>query len=99
MIVFQLTMPHAGSWNGKWTGDGRVYAKTRPNREVPPEVVGRDFTWEFDDGWAACVSATKMDAKDAAKIMRQSKGFFGYDWMIDSIIRIGRTQLAEGGRT
>lgn len=99
MIVFQLTMPHAGSWNGKWTGDGRVYAKTRPNREVPPEVIGKEFHYRWDDGWEACITVTKMDAKDAAKIMRQSAGFFGYDWMIDSIIRIGRTQLAEGGRT
>lgn len=93
-------MPSAGSWNGKWTGDGRVYAKTRQNREVPPEVIGREFRYRWDDGWEACITVTKMGAKDAAKIMRKSKGFFGYTWMIDSIIKYGRIQeWTEGGDT
>lgn len=26
MIVFTLTMPNRNTWNGKWTGDGRVFA-------------------------------------------------------------------------
>ena len=27
MIIFELTMPNCGSWNGKWSGEERFYAK------------------------------------------------------------------------
>ena len=29
----------------------------------------------------------KVDIKEANKIMKKSVGFYGYDWMIDSIIK------------
>ena len=43
MIVFTLTMPHSGSWNGKWTGADRLYVRTRPEYSVPKECWNRDF--------------------------------------------------------
>lgn len=29
MIVFELTMPHRGSWNNKWTGEQDRYIRVR----------------------------------------------------------------------
>ena len=95
MIVFTLKMPHRGSWNGRWSGENKIYARVRPNNTVPKEVVGRDFYYNWDDGWCACVSVTKVDSKEAAKIRNKSSGFCGYDWMIESIIKNGKI-IAEG---
>lgn len=89
MIVFELTMPHIGSWNGKWSGADRRYIRTKDERTVPKEYWGKDFQYSWDDGWGACVSVTRMPANEARKLERLSDGFCGYDWMIKSIIRRG----------
>lgn len=89
MILFELTMPNCGSWNGKWSGEGRLYVKSRRNNQVPKEVVGKDYTYRWNDGWTAKVSVRKVDCREGQKIMRKSQGFCGYDWMIDSIIKYG----------
>ena len=89
MVLFELSMPNCGSWNGKWSGEGRTYAKVRRNCQVPKEVIGKSFYYRWDDGWTACVSVRKIDSKEAKKIMKNSVGFHGYGWMIESIIRHG----------
>jgi len=89
MIVFELTMPNVGSWNGKWTGADRLYVRTRKEREVPKDYWNKSFFYRWDDGWTACVTTTKMLATEARKLERKSNGFSGYDWMIDSIIKHG----------
>ena len=89
MIVFELTMHGVGSWNGKWTGADRRYIRTRRNYDVPKEVWNKDFFHRWEDGWEACVSVNRMTAYEARKLERQSSGFCGYDWMINSIIKHG----------
>ena len=89
MIIFRLSMPNCGSWNGKWSGQDRIYAKTRPNRLVPKELVDKDFYYNFGDGWCANISVEKVTSAEAKKIMKKSVGFYGYDWMIDSLIKNG----------
>lgn len=89
MIVFELSMPRVGSWNNKWSGEGDLFVRTRDERKVPKEYWNEDFFYRWDDGWTACVSTRRMQAKDAQKLERKSKGFCGYDWMIDSIIKHG----------
>ena len=90
MIIFELSMPNCGSWNGMWSGEGRTYARTLKNYQVPKEIVGKDFFYRWDDGWTACVSIRKIDCKEAKKIMKNSVGFHGYDWMIKSILKYGK---------
>ena len=29
MIVFELSMPNKGSWNGKWSQEGQLFVRTR----------------------------------------------------------------------
>ena len=89
MVVFKLTMPNRNTWNGKWTGDEMIFARSKKDKDVPKEVIGKSFLHHWADGWIACVSVEKMDCKEANKLMRMSNGFCGYDWMIESIIRYG----------
>ena len=95
MIIFTLSMPNRGSWNGRWSGEDRVYARIFHNNDVPKDIIGKDFYYNWDDGWCACVSVTKVDSKEAAKIRKKSAGFCGYDWMIRSIIK-NREIIVEG---
>ena len=89
MVAFILTMPYRGSWNGKWSGDGDLFARVKYNRSVPKEVIGRNFDYDFGDGWTANVEVKKVDAKEAKRIRKESRGFSTYDWMIESIIKFG----------
>lgn len=86
MIVFELTMPNRGSWNGHWSGENRRHIRTRYERKVPKEIWDKDFYYRWDDGWTACVSVRKMPAKEARKLESASNGFCGYDWMINSLL-------------
>lgn len=95
MIIFELTMPSCGSWNGRWSGEGRLYAKSRRNNQVPKDVINKDFYYRWEDGWAARISVRKVDCSEERKIMRKSSGFCGYDWMIDSIIKYGEILCKE----
>ncbi len=89
MIVFELTMPNVGSWNGKWSGSGRIYCRIYPNSKIPKSVIGKDFYYTWPDGWSACVSVRKVNYREAEKMKKLSSGFYGYDWMIESILKHG----------
>lgn len=95
MIAFFLSMPRVASWNNKWSGEGKIYARLKKDNEVPAEYVDKSFEYRWNDGWGASVEVKKVDAKEAAKIRRQSAGFCGYDWMINSIIDHGRIITPE----
>ena len=95
MIAFFLSMPHVASWNNKWSGEGKIYARLKKDNEVPSEYIDQSFEYRWNDGWEASVEVKKVDAKEAAKIRKQSAGFYGYDWMIDSIIDHGRIITPE----
>lgn len=89
MIVFMLTMPGVGSWNGKWTGNDRLYCRVLPERSVPKELVGHSYEYAWDDGWRACISVEKVSAVEARKMEQKSAGFCGYGWMIRSLLKCG----------
>lgn len=100
LIKFELTMPNVGSWNGKWTGESNLYAKiinwdkhygvSKTSKEKVKKILDiGEFYYSFGDGWGANVSVLKIDNKDAIKIRKTSRGFCGYDWMIDSILKYG----------
>ena len=89
MIVFELSMPNKGSWNGKWSQEGQLFVRTRKEREVPKEYWNKSFYYRWADGWTACVTVIKIPISEARKLERKSKGFCGYDWMIESIIKYG----------
>ncbi len=90
-ILFRLSMPNTGSWNGKWSGSERNYVLVRsiPEQRVGDLGIPNSWYHNFGDGWGASVSATVM-AKGERK--PKSDGFCGYDWMVDRIIRWGDTE-------
>lgn len=95
-ILFTLTMPSSNSWNGRWSGEGQSYCKTRKlsgkkGAEKAQKIAesGGYYSYGFGDGWRAGVSARIVDSVAARKAMKTSRGFCGYDWMIDSIIAHG----------
>jgi hypothetical protein len=85
-------MPNVGSWNGKWTGESNFYARTRSFRGAEnllkaAEILKiRYFHYNFGDGWSAGVTVKQINSAEAAKVNKKTRGFYGYDWMIDSII-------------
>lgn len=93
MIVFELTMPHAASWNGKWSGEDRRWIRVKRDEAVPKDRWGNNYEYRWDDGWCACVDVKHMSAKEARKLEKMSAGFCGYDWMIRSIIDRGYIEV------
>ena len=95
MIVFELTMPNVGSWNGRWSKEKELHIKCQRECDVPKEYWNKDFIYDFDDGWTACITVKPMPYKEAKKLEKKSKGFCGYDWMISSIIHYGKITTDE----
>lgn len=92
ILCFTLSMPNVGSQNGKWSGEDRLYAKiinlgrSKKATAKAKEILDIGyFRYDFGDGWSAGISVKEVDAKEAAQIRRKSMGFYGYDWMINSI--------------
>jgi hypothetical protein len=93
-LAFTMSMPGRNSWNGRWSGEDKVYALVRTFRgkDVPAAqaLVAKDYLYRWDDGWCAGVTVTEVTSAEAAKLRRKSAGFCGYDWMVGSIVRHGR---------
>lgn len=92
MLSFVLSMPGVGSWNGKWTAESNFYAKvinfgkSKKATEKAQAILDQGyFSYNFGDGWCAGITIKEVTAAEARKIRGKSKGFAGYDWMIDSI--------------
>lgn len=92
-FAFVLSMPSVNTHDGKWTGSGTYYAATRefPNESKLLNNFGEGvYLYNFGDGWVARVDVEKVTSREKYNIKRKSKGFFGYDWMVDSIIQNGK---------
>jgi hypothetical protein len=108
ILSFELTMPNVGSWNGQWTGADRKYYvinsvsdKYLKSKEHFKKLLekGRDsWYYNFGDGWGANVSVQIIDSIEARKRRKLSKGFAGYDWMIDSSVYYGEILNSSQGK-
>lgn len=93
--IFILTMPNNNSWNGKWSGEGKLYCAFRKIKEKDIKIIERlnakqNYYYNFGDGWGANVEVRQIAGKEITSYKKRSKGFCGYDWMIGEIIRHGR---------
>lgn len=98
ILCFQLSMPNNNSWNGKWTGDSVFYARTRTfsKKANAQQILDKGyFSYNFGDGWRTAIDVTKVTSAQAKKINKNTKGFCGYEWMIDSIIQHGDIRIKE----
>lgn len=101
-LLFTLNMPNVNSWNGRWSGEGNVYARIRnfgtakkTAERLRPILDSGYFYYNFGDGWGASVTVKEATAEDVKRVKKQSRGFCGYDWMIDSILEHG--DIRTGG--
>ncbi len=87
-IAFILTFPNVGSWNGKFSGEGRLYARVYSfdNKNAERIIAKKSYWHDFGDGWSARIDIKEVDTKEAKIIKKNSKGFYGCEWMIDNII-------------
>ena len=97
ILAFTLSMPNNNSWNGKWSGAETLYVKvvnmgrSKAKIESAKALVDKGSAYHnFGDGWGASVSIEEVDAKEAAKLRKKSAGFCGYDWMVISLVKVGR---------
>jgi len=96
LLSFQLTMPNNNAWDGKWSGEGKFYYEFRniPKSKIA-ELDGKNFYYNFGDGWGANVRVEKIDSQEKRKLQKKSAGFCGYNWMIDEILNYGRILILE----
>lgn len=96
ILCFTLTMPRVNTWNGSWSGDGKQYSicrsfRTNEMKEKVASILQKEnYFYDFGDGWTARVEVKEVaDRNEANRIKRKSAGFYGYDWMIESIVNHG----------
>ena len=85
-IIFELTMPNVGSWNGKFTGANNRYTVARNiHKKVAKEIEFKNYYYDFGDGWGANIEVRLPNHRE-----KPTNLFYGYEWMIDSIISNGK---------
>ena len=101
-LAFILSMPNVASWNGKWSGSDSLHAVVRKVSDAKKHqakygtLIGKSFYYNFGDGWGASVDVKSVTSQEVRQIRKSSKGFCGYEWMIDEILDHGRIMtLAE----
>ncbi len=94
-IIFELTMPNVGSWNGKWSGENGKYTISKnitksnfKQKEWQKKFYNKlekgenlNYYYNFGDGWSANIEVRK--AKPREKVTNK---FYGYEWMAQSIL-------------
>jgi hypothetical protein len=92
-IAFQLSMPGRGSWDGKWSGEDRLYVVVRlfrDQKKADEILAAGSYSYRWEDGWAARVSVKEVTAAEERSLLKRSNGFCGYVWMVNRIIDYGR---------
>lgn len=100
-------MPGRASWNGRWSGEEKIYAIIKPigrsaaARAKADELLNkRFFSHSWSDGWRASIEVSEAEGAELRRIRKLSKGFCGYDWMVTNILSHGDCrdkEIAEKG--
>jgi len=86
-IAFRLSMPRNNSWNNRWSGEELIYVRVQAlTNTIAQRVLQQGYySHSFGDGWVAMISVEEVSKEKAKELKKKSKGFCGYDWMIDNI--------------
>ena len=94
-LLFTLSMPNPPSWNGKWSLAHEKHTRARAftdddfNR-LPKSIVGTHY-YRWNDGWTAQIDVKATTSHyQKERHLKNSAGFCGYDWMIDSLVDCGK---------
>ncbi len=70
-LSFTLTMPSNNSWDGKWTGDKRLYVrcinfgKSKKGTEKAKGILQKGyFRYSFGDGWVAAIDVKEVSGNE-----------------------------------
>ena len=98
VIWFVLRMRNTPTWNGSWSGAGRLYAKrvNVPKARAEELLKEGSFWWSWSDGWSCAVDVVKPSPAEARAMAKNTRGFCGYEWMIKSIILYGQILDSDG---
>lgn len=94
-LLFTLSMPGNNSWNGRWSGQGKAYTVTRKfsgkkGAAKAQAILDKGYYgYSFGDGWRAGIEVKCVGAAEIRAARKASRGFCGYDWMVDSILSHG----------
>jgi len=80
-VIFELSMPNVGSWDGRWRGSKSKYTVESKLPKDKLHLIGKSFYYNFGDGWGASVSC-RLKSRE-----RPTNKFCGYEWMVKSIIK------------
>lgn len=101
-LAFVLTMLGNNAWNGKWTGDGLLFARVfnkgytiKARKRAEEMTKNGPYRYHFGDGWVAQIDVKLVSVKEAKEIRKNTQGFYGYDWMIKSIELDGEIKIHE----
>lgn len=96
ILVFELSMPNRGSWNGGWSAERDYFAIVKSFRGKKAEARAAEilakgsYYYGWSDGWGASVAVRQVNRNESVAARRKSKGFCGYDWMVRTICDYGK---------
>lgn len=99
-LLFTLTMPNPPSWNGKWSRANEKHTRARSFLDnefyqLPNKLVGTHY-YRWNDGWTARIDVTVTNSdRKKERHLKNSAGFCGYDWMIDSLLKCGEIKIED----
>lgn len=64
-------------------------SNSKRNMERAEKLQG-NYYYRWSDGWGANVKCSVIEGRSAGYWRKQSDGFCGYDWMVDSILERGK---------
>jgi len=86
-ILFELSLPNNSSVRD-------IYARTvkgiARGKNKYPNLEEKGYYYKFSNGYGAHINVRYVQKNEAKDKMKKSKGFCGYDWMIDSILTKGK---------
>lgn len=100
IVVFELNMP-SSAVGRSWSRHNDVNAIVKTFRSKSDIARAQEllavgyWRYAFGDGWVASVSMREVYGDEVRKIRRSSKGFAGYEWMVNSIWDFGKIRIGE----
>jgi len=92
-VAFEITMPVTNTWNGRSSLDHKHEEVVRSFRDhdLAEKILERErFSYSFGDGWVATIKVREVDGRESLRIKRKRSDFWGYGWMVDSIVDFGK---------
>jgi hypothetical protein len=88
-LSFTLSMP------SRWSGEEKVYAVfknfagKKAARKAQELLSHHSWHFSWGDEWGATIVAKRVYGFEFRRLKKESAGFCGYEWMVESILVCG----------